>query len=204
MKFLTEKNQFIAQRDLSSKTRIGILGIPYDCTASFRPGSRFAPNAIRTASISIETYSPRLDKDLEDIYFTDFGDVPCVFGDPLINLEIIKKYHLNLLKKKIKIICAGGEHLITYPLIKNLIDANPKSQFTIAHFDAHLDLRNDYLGNNYSHATVMNLISKEKNVSKIIQIGTRSGSREEYSKREKNAKITIAKTPAQLKEFLAK
>ena len=199
---ITEKNLYIGQKDYSSATKYGLLGIPYDCTASFRPGSRFAPNAIRSVSESIETYSPRLDRDLEDLCYTDFGNVPCIFGDPVKNLNIISKYHKEIISKKIFLLGIGGEHLVTYPLVKNICETLKNKKLTVVDFDAHLDMREDYLGNSFSHATVMNLISKEKNVEKIIQIGTRSGTREEYKKRANSKKIKSIETPAQLDDLL--
>jgi len=198
---LTDNNLYISQRAFSSETKIGILGMPYDCTSSFRPGSRFAPNAIRVVSNSIETYSPTLDKDLEDIYYTDFGDVPVIFGDPEENLKVIKKYHKELIEKNIKIIGIGGEHLITYPLIKNIIEQNADKKIVIIQFDAHLDLRDNYLGNRLSHASVINLLVREKNVSEIIQIGIRSGTREEFKFHKSNSKISKAESPADLKKI---
>ncbi|MBP7652351.1 agmatinase [Candidatus Dependentiae bacterium] len=199
---ITENNLFISQRTYSAETKIGILGLPYDCTSSFRPGSRFAPNAIRTVSNSIETYSPALKKDLEDIYYTDFGDVPIIFGDAEKNLEIIKKYHKEIIDKNIKVVGIGGEHLVTYPLVKNLIKKNPQKKITVLQFDAHLDLRDDYLGNKMSHATVMNLLLNEPSVEKIIQIGIRSGTREEFEKQNREPKIQELFSPETLKNYL--
>jgi agmatinase len=201
---LASKLAFIGSKEFTKDTKLGIVGIPYDCTASFKAGSRFAADAVRLNSEAIETYSPVLDKDLEDLSFTDFGNIPCTTGDPQKNVNLIREYHNEFLKKDIKIVAIGGEHLITYPLVKNLSDKYKDKKIDIIHFDAHLDLRDKLYGNELSHGTVMNNILKNCNVGNLIQIGTRSGSKEEYIKRRNTSNIIEIKKSNELKEYLRK
>ncbi len=160
-----------------NESKIVIFGAPFDGTTSYRPGTRFASAAMRNESIGIETYSPYLDKDMEDYNFFDGGDLEFVFGNPAKNIEIIKEYTLSILKDNKIPAMIGGEHLVTLGAVQAI--AEKYSDLHIIHFDAHADLRQDYLGEKLSHATVIRRVWEIVGDNKIYQFGIRSGEREE-------------------------
>ncbi len=157
---------------------IVMFGAPYDSTTSFRPGARFASAAIRHESFGIETYSPYQDKDLLDYKIFDSGDIELPFGN--------QQESLNLLKERAKIILdagklpfmIGGEHLVSYAPISEVFKKYP--DLHIIQFDAHADLRDDYLGNKLSHACVMRRSYELVSDAHIHQFCIRSGEREEF------------------------
>ncbi|MBC7196562.1 MAG: agmatinase [Deferribacterales bacterium] len=170
-------NCFIGCNKELKEAEIALIGLPYDGTSSYRPGSRFAPNAIREASYGLETYSPVFDADLEEnISVCDTGDIELPFGDVKRTLSMIYKKTKSLSDKKVFAI--GGEHLVTLPVFQALYDKFP--ELYVIHFDAHADLRDDYLGDTLSHATVIRRISDITGFGKIFQYGIRSGTKEEY------------------------
>jgi agmatinase len=154
-----------------------LAGCPLDATSSFRGGTRFAPESIRRASWTLETYSPYLKMDLDDIAFCDVGDIELRQGDLLYSLGKIKNAVEEMVREGRKFLILGGEHLITYPILKALKTRIKAVQ--IVQFDAHCDLRDEYEGQKLSHATVMKRV-KELGGSDILQIGIRSGTRQEF------------------------
>lgn len=160
------------------ESRIVLFGAPFDSTTSFRPGTRFASAAMRSESFGIETYSPYLDADLEDRHIFDGGDLELVFGNAAKSLAIIEGYVWQILNDR-KIPCMiGGEHLVTLGAVRAAF--NTYSDLHILHFDAHADLRDDYLGEKLSHATVMRRCHELVGDWKIHQFGVRSGERAEF------------------------
>jgi agmatinase len=150
-----------------------------DVTSTFRRGSADAPYAIRIASESIETYSPLLDRDLEDLSFADIGDV---FG-PREPLESALQSIESAVKKAgelgVRPLILGGEHTITFPVVKAL--ETLYNAVVLVHIDAHSDLREQYEGSTVNHATVMRRIQEVIGPERLIQLGIRSGTREEFS-----------------------
>lgn len=163
--------------------RLALFGLPYDGTCSFRPGTRFGPAAIRNVSDGIETYCPVCDADLEDLHFADIGDLILPPGDKTETLRLIEQAAGELYVKGVIPAGLGGEHLVTLPLVKAAYQHCP--DLVLVQFDAHLDLRDDYLGTPLSHATVMRRISEFVKPSRILQIGPRSGTREEFETAKK-------------------
>ncbi len=157
---------------------IVIVGFPWDSTTSFRPGARFGPQAIREASYGIESYSPYQDSELESLYLSDAGDVELPFGDTEEALRIVEETISNILTDGKKIISLGGEHLISLPVIKAY--SEKYAELWVLHFDAHLDMRDEYLGVKLSHATVMKRVSEIVGPRRVIHLGIRSGTREEF------------------------
>jgi agmatinase len=155
-----------------------LYGAPFDSTASYRPGARFAPSAIRNESFGIETYSPYLDKDLCDISVFDGGDLEMPFGNPAKALDIITGFTENILNDSKLPFMLGGEHLVTLGAVRAVFKKEPGLR--IVHFDAHADLRNDYLGEELSHSTVMRRCYDILGDGRIFQFGIRSGDREEF------------------------
>ena len=168
---------YMGSRDTAEPGASILLGCPLDATSSFRPGTRFAPESIRKASWTLETYSPYLKADLDEIAFHDAGNIELRQGDLSFSLEAIEAAVAEIGQNGSKPLLLGGEHLITYPALKAL-----KGRFEgiqIVHFDAHCDLRDEYEGQRLSHATVMKRVS-ELGGSKIFSIGIRSGTRREF------------------------
>ena len=160
------------------EAKIVIFGSPYDSTTSFRPGTRFGPSAMRNESFGIETYSPYQDKDLLDTKIFDSGDLELIFGTPQKALADIKSTTKEILDDG-KIPCMlGGEHLVTLGAVEAVYDKY--ENLHIVHFDAHADLREDYLGERFSHACVMHRCHDIVGDNKIFQFGIRSGEREEF------------------------
>ncbi len=157
---------------------IVIFGAPFDSTTSFRPGTRFGPQAIRSESFGIETYSPYQDKDLSDINVFDCGDLELPFGSPEKALLDIEQRTQTILDDG-KIPCMiGGEHLVTLGAVR--ASAKKFKDLVIIQFDAHADLRDDYLGVKLSHACVMRRCHDILGDGRIFQFGIRSGDREEF------------------------
>jgi agmatinase len=155
-----------------------IFGVPFDGTVSYRPGTRFGPNAIRRESYGIETYSPYCHKDLEDLRFFDAGDLELVIGDTERVLKQTHEFTRNLLRDGKIPVMLGGEHLVTLPVVQAI--AKQYENLYVIHFDAHTDLRDDYLGNKLSHASVIKRISEFVPPDNIYQYGIRSGTRDEF------------------------
>ncbi len=159
-------------------SNIVIFGAPYDGTTSYRPGTRFASAAIRNESYGIETYSLYQDKDLLDYQIFDAGDLELPFGNPEKPLAMIEKMEDTILSDGKLPLMIGGEHLVTLGAVRSAIRKYP--DLHILHFDAHADLRNDYLGVRLSHSTVMRRCHELLGDDKIFQFGIRSGDREEF------------------------
>ena len=161
-----------------AKSTIALFGAPFDSTTSFRPGARFGSSAIRHESFGIETYSPYQDKDLTDKKVFDCGDLELCFGSSEAALADIEELTRKLLNDGKLPIMIGGEHLVTYGAVKAVFEKHP--DLHIIHFDAHADLRDDYLGAKLSHACVMRRCHGLVGDGKIHQFCIRSGDREEF------------------------
>ena len=157
---------------------IALFGAPFDSTTSFRPGARFGSAAIRHESFGLETYSPYQDKDLTDKKVFDCGDLELCFGSSDAALKDIEELTRKILNDGKLPIMIGGEHLVTYGAVKAVFEKYPDLQ--IIHFDAHADLRDDYLGAKLSHACVMRRCFDLVGDNKIHQFCIRSGDREEF------------------------
>jgi agmatinase len=175
-----------SSRDLLAG-RPAILGCPLDMTSTYRSGSAAAPAAIRAVSDSIETYSPLLDMDLLESPFTDLGDLSFE-GDSLEQaLDKIQYAVSGLLATGALPLCLGGEHLVTLPIIKALKPVHPDA--VVIHLDAHSDLRDQYEGMSLSHATVIRRVDEVMGTGRLIQLGIRAGTREEFSWMRQNGTL---------------
>ena len=161
-----------------SEANIVLFGAPFDSTTSFRPGARFGSSAIRHESFGIETYSPYQDKDLLDQKVFDCGDLELSFGLPEDALGDIESKVREILNDGKLPILIGGEHLVTFGSVKAVFEKYPDLE--IIHFDAHCDLRDDYLGAKLSHACVLRRCHELVGDGKIHQFCIRSGDREEF------------------------
>jgi agmatinase len=169
---------FIACDKEYQESDIVLFGAPFDGTTSYRPGTRFASAAIRNESYGIETYSPYLDKDLTDLKVFDAGDLEFGFGNTERVLKTIEEMTQKILSDGKKPLMIGGEHLVTLGSVRAAVKKYP--DLHILHFDAHTDLREDYLGETLSHASVIRRCWDLVGDGKIYQFGIRSGDREEF------------------------
>ena len=160
------------------ESHIVIFGAPFDSTTSYRPGTRFAARTMRAESYGLETYSPYQDLDLEDARVFDGGDLELPFGDTARALDMIHSYAKNVLEDGRLPLLIGGEHLVSLPAIRAAAEKYP--DLAVLHFDAHTDLRDEYLGNHLSHATVIRRVWDILGDGRIHQFGIRSGERAEW------------------------
>ena len=177
-----------AQAIFSNTTHL--LGFCFDGTTSFRPGARFGPGALREASYGLEDYSPYLDKDTQDYNFVTMGDLPVYPSKWHITNEFFMEMTKNLdfKKDKIKFIVLGGEHSISYGPIVRYLEQYP--DMVLLHLDAHADLRDGYLEEKYSHASIIRRVLDhftDKNT--LIQYGIRSSPREEFNWMKENGTL---------------
>lgn len=156
-----------------------LFGAPFDSTTSYRPGTRFGSAAIRHESYGIESYSPYQDKDLEDANVIDLGDLELCFGDVNKALDRIEERTRHVLHASKRPFMLGGEHLVTLGAFRAVAAMYPDVH--IIHFDAHADLRDDYLGAKLSHACVLRRCWELVGDGRIHQFGIRSGDREEFA-----------------------
>ncbi len=157
---------------------IVIFGAPFDSTTSYRPGTRFASRTMRAESYGLETYSPYQDLDLEDFKIFDAGDLELCFGDTELALKDITEMTRTILSDNKLPFMIGGEHLVTLGAVRAIAEKYP--DLHIVHFDAHADLREEYLGARLSHASVIHRCWDIIGDGKIYQFGIRSGDRAEF------------------------
>lgn len=199
MKLPFIETSYISANASFEKSRGVILGCPYDGSASFRPGARFGPSAIRRASWGIETFSPYFQRDLSQCSIHDMGDLELPLGEKKISLGLIRKALGKILSKKKFPILLGGDHLITLPIIEEILSIYPRLH--LIQIDAHTDLREDYLGESLSHSTVMRKVIDHLGEGRLFQIGIRSGIEEEF-KLAKKMKSIVSLEPGSLSSMI--
>lgn len=175
---MTDWGRFIGSVDEQHDASVVLFGAPFDGTTSFVPGTRFGPRRIREVSDGIETYSPKLDRDLEEIRFYDWGDLELPFGNSGAALEQIEEFVHSVFDAGQTPFMLGGEHLVTLPAVRAARAAFP--ELVLVQFDAHADLREDYMGEPDSHATVIRKVIDLLGSDRVFQVGIRSGTREEF------------------------
>lgn len=169
---------FMACEKDAHEADIVLFGAPFDSTTSYRPGTRFGSSAIRRESYGIECYSPYQDKDLEDTKVMDCGDLELCFGNTKKALAQIEEQAKEILDNSAIPFMLGGEHLVTLGAFRAVLEKYP--DIHIIHFDAHADLREEYLGEQLSHASVIRRCWDLVGDGRIYQFGIRSGDREEF------------------------
>ena len=187
--FNTEGTIFMGASRNTTNCAIGIFGVPYDGTTSFRPGSRFGPSAIRQVSSSLETFCPQLNLDLKNVKFADLGSLEIPFGAPEPVINLVKNATNQILTKGIKPLLLGGEHSV----ITGAVDATVQhySDLILVQLDAHADLREEWLGSKYNHACTMRRCLDIIPSEKLFQVGIRSGTREEFEDLRKNNRLIL-------------
>ena len=169
---------FIGCDSTYEEADIVLYGAPFDSTTSFRPGARFGSSAMRHESFGLETYSLYQDKDMEDVSVCDTGDLELCFGSAEAALYDIEDRASQILKDGKLPILIGGEHLVTLGAVRAVYKEHPDMH--IIHFDAHADLRDDYLGAKLSHACVIRRCHDLVGDNRIHQFCIRSGERAEF------------------------
>lgn len=187
--YLERKASFMASRSQLDKCSKVLLGIPMDSTTSFRPGTRHAPYRVREVSEALEEYSVYQDCSLDEIAFYDAGDVIIPFGNVKESLQRIEQVAEAFLLLDKKIFSIGGEHLVSYPIIKAYQRQYPS--LCVIQMDAHADLREEYLGETLSHATVMRRVLECIGDKNLFQLGIRSGTREEFQYAARKSNLYI-------------
>jgi len=155
-----------------------LFGIPMDFTTSFRPGTRFGPRQIREASLGLEEFSPLLGRSLQEVCFYDAGDLDLPYGNAAASLDLACEQALKILRDDKIPYGLGGEHLVSLGLIRAAAQLYP--ELHVVHLDAHADLRDDYLGEKLSHATVMRRAAEIIGPERLFQLGIRSGDAAEF------------------------
>ncbi len=176
---LRKNNSYLAAGNDCESAGIVIFGAPMDWTASFRAGSRDGPAEIRKFSHALEEYSVYQGRDLRDASFFDAGDVELPFGDVEGSLRRIGKVVSSIASAGKLPFMLGGEHLVSLPAVKVMKDLYP--DLAVVQFDAHADLRDEYLSSKLSHATVMRRVQEVIGRGNLYQFGIRSGDRDEFS-----------------------
>ncbi len=198
--FLEKQSDFIASSSDYQKANTVLVGIPMDFTVSYRPGTRSGPQHIRFVSYGLEEFSFYSNRDLRDYHFFDAGDISLPFGNVPKSLEIIEKVCQRILNDNKFAIYLGGEHLVSWPIIK--VYSERYSDLAVLHFDAHADLREDYLGEINSHATVMRKVCEKIGGKNVYQFGIRSGDKSEYEYAQINTNMFINKILEPLKKTI--
>jgi agmatinase len=176
--FVSQSNIFSGVQKPFEKAKYVVFGVPFDATSTYRTGARFGPSAIRQASQNIETYSFRSGIDVEDLPLHDLGDLH-VSTSPKKTVDMLKLVVEDILAAGKMPVAIGGEHTITLGILKGL---GAKARETaLVSFDAHLDVRKEFLGLTLSHTTFMRVINEEVKPAKIVEVGTRAVCKEELA-----------------------
>ncbi|MGI5869634.1 MAG: agmatinase [Kiritimatiellia bacterium] len=181
---------------------IVLFGAPFDSTTSFRPGARFGCSAMRNESFGIETFSPYQDRDLACLRIFDGGDLELPFGSPEAALDMIAEQTDDILGDGKIPVMLGGEHLVTLGAVRSAVRRHP--DLRIVHFDAHADLRDEYLGVKLSHACVMRRCHELVGDGRIFQFGIRSGDGAEFewgARHVKTCRFGFSRLPDAVREI---
>ena len=175
---------FIACRVSLDEARIAVFGIPFEGTVNLRTGADRGPRDLRLASDSIETYSPALDRDLEDLALADLGDCELGAGSPRERLAQARDEIRRFWRPGLVPVMLGGDHTATLPVMEVLAPAIPDLQ--VLQLDAHPDLREEFLGERFNYASAMARVMEVVDPARVYQVGMRTGAREEYRRRAPN------------------
>jgi agmatinase len=191
---------FMASRRDPNGCRVGLFGVPYDGTTSFRPGTRFGPGAIREVSNGLESYCPQLDGDLEDLAFADLGAVAIPFGKPEPVVAAVERATEAVLGLGLAPLMLGGEHSISSGAVAAVARRHP--DLVLVQLDAHADLRQEWLGSRHSHACAMRRCLEVLPSGCLRQIAIRSGTRAEFEElRNGDRLVPIGRMAEALREL---
>jgi agmatinase len=185
--FESEGAIYMASRRDPAGCRVGLFGVPYDGTTSFRPGARFGPAAIREVSSGIETYCPQLDLDLEDLAFADLGALAIPHGAPEPVLAAVEQATSSVLELGLAPLMLGGEHSISSGAVAAVARRYPP--LVLVQLDAHADLRQEWLGSRHNHACAMRRCLEVLPSGTLRQIAIRSGTRDEFQELRSSGRL---------------
>ncbi|MBW4529764.1 MAG: agmatinase [Aphanothece saxicola GSE-SYN-MK-01-06B] len=185
--FDTEGAIYMGARREPQGCAVGLFGVPYDGTTSFRPGTRFGPAAIREVSSGLESYDPQLDLDLEDLAFADLGAVAIPFGAPEPVVAAVRQATAAVLDLGLAPLMLGGEHSISSGAVAAVAQRFP--DLVLVQLDAHADLRQEWLGAHHSHACAMRRCLEVLPSGELRQIAIRSGTREEFQELRSSGRL---------------
>ena len=185
--FDSEGGIFMGSRRDPAGCRVGLFGVPYDGTTSFRPGTRFGPAAIREVSQGLETYCPQLDLDLEDLTYADLGAVDIPFGAPEPVVNAVQQATTAVLDLGLNPLMLGGEHSISSGAVAAVANQHP--DLVLVQLDAHADLREEWLGARHSHASAMRRCLEILPSQTLFQLAIRSGTREEFNELHESGRL---------------
>ena len=185
--FDTDGSLYMGSRRDPAGCRVGLFGVPYDGTTSFRPGTRFGPAAIREVSNGLETYCPQLDRDLDDLAFADLGAVDIPFGAPEPVVEAVRESTEAVLNLGLRPLMLGGEHSISSGAVAAVAAQYP--DMVMVQLDAHADLRDSWLGSRYSHACAMRRCLEVLPSQQLFQLAIRSGTRTEFEELRSSGRL---------------
>ena len=185
--FDTDGTIFMGAQRNPDTCQVGLFGVPYDGTTSFRPGTRFGPAAIREVSQGLESYCPQLDRDLEDIAFADLGAVEIPFGAPQPVVDAVLKATQAVLARGLKPLMLGGEHSISSGAVQAVAAEHP--DLVLLQLDAHADLRETWLGARHSHACAMRRCLDVLPSGDLLQLSIRSGTRDEFLELRRSGRL---------------
>lgn len=185
--FDSEGGIFMGSRRDPAGCRVGLFGVPYDGTTSFRPGTRFGPAAIREVSQGLETYCPQLDLDLEDLAYADLGAVDIPFGAPEPVVNAVQRATTAVLDLGLNPLMLGGEHSISSGAVAAVANQHP--DLVLVQLDAHADLREEWLGARHSHACAMRRCLEVLPSQTLFQLAIRSGTREEFTELQESGRL---------------
>ncbi len=188
-KHLFRMTGYLGAQESYTEAKAVLVGVPMDYTVSNRAGTRTGPQQIRTVSYALEPYSVYQDLSLEDICYYDAGDIMLPIGNVSESLSMIEKIAGQVFVDQKFPIFLGGEHLISFPLIKACYERYP--ELVVLHFDAHADLRVQYFNESNSHATVMQKVVKLLGKKRVYQFGIRSGIKEEFVYAREHTKMYV-------------
>ncbi|KAF0654873.1 agmatinase [Cyanobium sp. Copco_Reservoir_LC18] len=192
--FDTEGAIYMGARRDPRGCAVGLFGVPYDGTTSFRPGARFGPAAIREVSSGLESYDPQLDLDLDDLAFADLGAVAIPFGAPEPVVEAVGRATEAVLELGLAPLMLGGEHSISSGAVAAVARRHP--DLVLVQLDAHADLRQEWLGARHSHACAMRRCLEVLSSGELRQIAIRSGTREEFRELRTSGRLVPIETMA--------
>ena len=185
--FDTDGTIFMGARRDPSGCSVGLFGVPYDGTTSFRPGTRFGPAAIREVSQGLETFCPQLDRDLDDLAFADLGALEIPFGAPEPVVQAVRQGTQAVLALGLKPLMLGGEHSISSGAVAAVAREYP--DLVLVQLDAHADLRETWLGAQHSHACAMRRCLEVLPSGDLLQLSIRSGTREEFLELRRSGRL---------------
>ena len=185
--FDTDGAIYMGSRRDPAGCRVGLFGVPYDGTTSFRPGARFGPASIRDVSNGLETYCPQLDRDLDDLAFADLGVVDIPFGAPEPVVEAVRESTQTVLNLGLRPLMLGGEHSISSGAVAAVAANYP--DLVLVQLDAHADLRDSWLGSRFSHACAMRRCLEVLPSQQLFQLSIRSGTRTEFNELRRSGRL---------------